>query len=137
MRNAECVHLMNKKGWYQMKTKFKMILYLVALLAVVVSFAWITSERNLAAVPLFCLGLAMLVLPIWADSIRDDIERVTQEEAEDYCRHHTKGKYIEKRGKMYIGMFIDEKVMKVKCFLSKRKCIEWLVKGVYREVEIE
>ncbi len=110
-----------------MKTKFKRILYLVSLLAVVVSFAWITSERNLAAVPLFCLGLAMSVLPIWADSIRDDIEDVSMEELTYNVNHEVKGKYIAEDYGRYTAVIVHD-VTRFHHFQTRWECVDWIDK---------
>lgn len=112
-----------------MKTKFKVILYIVAIASVITALVLIFNTKTIdtSVFPLFCLGLFCLVLPLWADSIRDDIEDVSMEELIYNVEHEVKGKYIEKDGNKYIAVIVDD-VTTFQHFETRRDCIKWIDK---------
>ncbi len=120
-----------------MKTKFKVILYIVALAAVICTLVLMFRNKTLdtTMLPLFFLGLAALVLPIWADSIRDDIENVSIEELSINVNRRIKGIYIAKGSVMYTGAIVGETTLCAH-FDRRRDCIKWIELKL-KEVKIE
>jgi hypothetical protein len=112
-----------------MKTKFKVILYIVAIAAIIGALVLMFNAKTvgMTALPLFCYGLIALVLPVWADSIRDDIEEVSMEELAYNVNHEVKGKYIAEDYGRYTAVIVHD-VTRFHHFQTRWECVDWIDK---------